>query len=137
MIIFLKKLFFKTILISIFLIPLTAPEVVKGQKHNKAVDWWSLGTLIFEMLSGLVRVHGHCTQSHISPFVFAHNTSHIRSHIRSHIISHIAYHTHIHPPPLSNMIATSASVLFRGCFRNVSKNFKWKNNFPTEHHWTY
>mmetsp|Transcript_41590 Transcript_41590/g.57986 ORF Transcript_41590/g.57986 Transcript_41590/m.57986 type:complete len:344 (+) Transcript_41590:304-1335(+) len=30
-----------------------APEVVKGQKHNKAVDWWSLGTLLFEMLAGL------------------------------------------------------------------------------------
>jgi len=30
-----------------------APEVLKGQGHGTAVDWWSLGTLIFEMLTGL------------------------------------------------------------------------------------
>jgi len=30
-----------------------APEVLKGQGHGIAVDWWSLGTLVFEMLTGL------------------------------------------------------------------------------------
>eukprot|EP01121_Diplochlamys_sp_Union-15-3_P009082 TRINITY_DN2450_c0_g2_i3.p1 TRINITY_DN2450_c0_g2~~TRINITY_DN2450_c0_g2_i3.p1 ORF type:complete len:421 (-),score=96.71 TRINITY_DN2450_c0_g2_i3:80-1342(-) len=30
-----------------------APEVLCGQGHSHAVDWWSLGTLIFEMLTGL------------------------------------------------------------------------------------
>jgi len=30
-----------------------APEILQGQGHGKAVDWWSLGTLFFEMLDGL------------------------------------------------------------------------------------
>lgn len=30
-----------------------APEVLSRSGHGKAADWWSLGTLIFEMLTGL------------------------------------------------------------------------------------
>jgi len=29
-----------------------APEVVAGNGHGRAVDWWSLGILLFEMLAG-------------------------------------------------------------------------------------
>lgn len=31
-----------------------APEVLQGQTYSPAVDWWSLGTVLFEMLFSLV-----------------------------------------------------------------------------------
>lgn len=34
-----------------------APEILLEQKYGRAVDWWALGVLIYEMLLGQVRNH--------------------------------------------------------------------------------
>lgn len=34
-----------------------APEILTRSGHGKAVDWWSLGALMFDMLTGQVQLH--------------------------------------------------------------------------------
>lgn len=38
---------------------LRAPEILTRSGHGKAVDWWSLGALMFDMLIGQVNTARH------------------------------------------------------------------------------
>lgn len=33
---------------------LSAPEVLKGEKYGRAADWWSIGVILHEVLTGKV-----------------------------------------------------------------------------------
>lgn len=39
------------------LFPCRAPEILTRSGHGKAVDWWSLGALMYDMLTGAVSVN--------------------------------------------------------------------------------
>ena len=44
-----------------------SPEQVAGKGHTKAVDYWALGILIFEMLQGFTRQRGWVVAAHNFP----------------------------------------------------------------------
>lgn len=42
-----------------------APEIVLGKGHDKAADWWSVGILLFEMLTGKVSCFLHSSHQQV------------------------------------------------------------------------
>nr|KYP68782.1 Protein kinase G11A [Cajanus cajan] len=46
-----------------------APEIIKGEGHGNAVDWWTLGILLFELLYGKTPFKGHANEDTLTNVV--------------------------------------------------------------------
>ncbi|KAI9505679.1 kinase-like domain-containing protein [Coemansia spiralis] len=78
-----------------------APEVIKGVGHSSAVDWWTLGILIFEMLYGS------------TPFKGSNRNATFRNILKSDIV--------FPQPPTHQAVSASCKALIR---RLLTKNDK-------------
>ncbi|TKY68041.1 Serine/threonine-protein kinase KIPK [Spatholobus suberectus] len=45
------------------------PEIIKGEGHGSAVDWWTLGILLFELLYGKTPFKGHTNEDTLANVV--------------------------------------------------------------------
>ena len=56
-----------------------APEIITRQGHNKDVDWWSLGVLLYQLVVGLFPFDGESPEEIMSKIV--HNTAILPSYL--------------------------------------------------------
>ena len=47
-----------------------APEIIKGEGHGAAVDWWTFGVLLYELLYGKTPFKGYDNEETLSNVVF-------------------------------------------------------------------
>lgn len=47
-----------------------APEVLRKQPYDNTVDWWCLGSVLYEMLFGLVSFYSEPFPPHFSLYFF-------------------------------------------------------------------
>ncbi|CAA0837869.1 Serine/threonine-protein kinase D6PKL1 [Striga hermonthica] len=46
-----------------------APEIIKGEGHGSAVDWWTFGVLLYELLYGRTPFKGSCNEETLANVV--------------------------------------------------------------------
>lgn len=53
---FFGKFELQPVIVNLFTFLPRAPEILTRKGHGKAVDWWSLGTLMYDMMTGAVSI---------------------------------------------------------------------------------
>ncbi|KAL8541989.1 hypothetical protein ACS0TY_003011 [Phlomoides rotata] len=85
-----------------------APEIITGEGHSSAIDWWALGILLYEMLYGRTPFRGKNRQKTFSNIL--HKDLTFPSSIQASLAARQLIHTLLHRDPASRLGSSRGAI---------------------------